>query len=427
MASSRAGWRCVRCVAQAENALVQPWSRARQFSTTAFRPEEVIQQQQPQDSLPPPPPARAQAKGKLDPNTVSTPRLERKLVREQHVLPIGSRRRRAALRRAREIPFEQLPYQCFQEARKILAADRMEKLEQIEIQRARLQKAKAQQVEPQHERWKERRVISLEKHLEELKVFADVNDPIVKRIFEDGKGDLNKPVYRHLAEKKWQSYDKKVNVQRIEQFNLVPDIVAALEPVVATDLAFDGRKIEPGQYIDSTVSEAAPNVNIQSFQKGERLVTIACVNPDIPNVARDNFDYRCHFLASNVKITPTSPLVQLAKLSRDSQTILPWMPAYTQKGAPYQRMAFIILEQPENTPIDTTSASVKVKRDGFILRSFIDRHRLFPIGANLFRSQWDEATAGVMKRLGVPGHDVEFKRMKVEPLPYKKLPGNRYR
>ena len=92
------------------------------------------------------------------------------------------------MRQARDVPFEQLPYQCFQEARKILAADRAEKLEQIEVQRARLQKAKEQQVEPQHEAWKERRIISLEQHLEELKILADINDPTVKRIFEDGRG-----------------------------------------------------------------------------------------------------------------------------------------------------------------------------------------------------------------------------------------------
>ena len=214
-------------------------------------------------------------------------------------------------------------------------------------------------------------------------------------------------------------------MQRIEQFNLVPDVVPALDPTVAVDLSFGGHKLESGQYVDSTVSETVPGMKIQSFERGEKLVTIACVNPDVPNVARDNFDYRGHFLACNVKITPTAPKVHLHKLDGQTQTILPWMPAYTQKGAPYQRMAFFVLEQQDH--IDFESAQRKVKRDGFILRSFIDRYRLKPIGANLFRSQWDEGTAGVMKRLGVPGHDIEFKRMKVEPLPYKKLSGLRYR
>lgn len=240
-------------------------------------------------------------------------------------------------------------------------------------------------------------------------------------------GDLSKPVYRHLAQKKWESYDKKVNVQRIEQFNIVPDLVAALQPVVAVDLAFKDRKVEPGQYVDSTVSENAPNLKIQSFARGERWVTVACVNPDVPNVARDSFDHRCHFLACNIKITPTTPFVNLAALESGNQVILPWMPAYTQKGAPYQRMAFIILEQPDNAAIDITSVQQRESRDGFRLRAFMQRHKLDPIGANLFRSQWDEGTTGVMKRLGVPGHDVEFKRMKVEPLPYKKLSGLRYR
>ena len=70
----------------------------------------------------------------LEPHLVHTPRLERKLLREKSVTPVGSRRRRAALQAQNQVPFEQLPYQCFQEARKILKADREEKLKQIEVQ-----------------------------------------------------------------------------------------------------------------------------------------------------------------------------------------------------------------------------------------------------------------------------------------------------
>lgn len=123
-----------------------------------------------------------------DPELVTSPRLERRLMRSG-VSPIGSRRRRAALRDSANIPFEQLPYQCFQEARNYLLADRKEKLEQIETERTRIANLKATDASKAGgELQKQRRLKSMENHLEQLKIHADINDPIVKKKFEDGIG-----------------------------------------------------------------------------------------------------------------------------------------------------------------------------------------------------------------------------------------------
>lgn len=240
------------------------------------------------------------------------------------------------------------------------------------------------------------------------------------------QGDMNKPIYRFLADRQWREYKRKLVMQRITQMNVVPDILPAIDPVVSVELAFGRQKIESGEFVESRISEYPARLNIQPYEKGERYVTIAVVNPDVPNVSKDGFDYRCHFLASNIKISPTDTTVLLRLLSAESQIILPWLPAYAQKGAPYNRMSIFVLEQAQGE-IDISASRRKVKRDGFILRSFVDRHELNPIGVNLFRSQYDAGTAGVMQRAGIPGGDVEFKRMKIEPLPYKKLPGSRYR
>ena len=35
---------------------------------------------------------------------------------------------------------------------------------------------------------KKGRIIAMEKHLEELKILADINDPVIKKRFEDGQG-----------------------------------------------------------------------------------------------------------------------------------------------------------------------------------------------------------------------------------------------
>lgn len=125
-----------------------------------------------------------------DPELVSSPRLERRLMR-QGTTPIGSRRRRAALQSSNNIPFEQLPYQCFQEARKVLLADRAEKLEQIEMMRQRIARVEGQSPEEAGgEQSKKSRLRAMQLHLERLKIHADINDPMVKRKFEDGQGIL---------------------------------------------------------------------------------------------------------------------------------------------------------------------------------------------------------------------------------------------
>ena len=157
---------------------------ARRLTTTASRRDEAsIENISASPSPPPPPPPP-----RLDPLLISTPREERQLIRTG-VWPIGSRRRRAALQAPNSIPFEQLPYQCFQEARKILAADREEKLRQIKLERQRIAMWKAR--DPAKwggENSMKGRLIRMQKHLQHLKILADINDPTIKMRFEDGKG-----------------------------------------------------------------------------------------------------------------------------------------------------------------------------------------------------------------------------------------------
>lgn len=108
----------------------------------------------------------------------------------QGIKPVGSRRRRAALKGSDNVPFEQLPYQCFQEARKVLQADREEKLAAIEKERERinhLTQTDAKSVQG-GEKQKKLRLDSMKRHLEHLKILADINDPLIKKRFEDGEG-----------------------------------------------------------------------------------------------------------------------------------------------------------------------------------------------------------------------------------------------
>jgi large subunit ribosomal protein L35 len=254
---------------------------------------------------------------------------------------------------------------------------------------------------------------------------------------------MNKPIYRYLADRKWREYRRRVLVQRITQMKVIPDVLPSFEPSVDVKLAFippiiftkrgleygdmskgirsgDFHYIQPGDFVESHMSENPAWLNIQSFQRGDRLISIVVVDSDVPNLAKDAFDYRCHFLASNIPLNPTQRTINLSALSQSDQMLLPWLPPHAQKGSPYHRLSVFVLQQKDNIPIDISVASKHVKSDNFVLRSFVDRHLLKPIGVHLFRTKWDEGTAEVMRQAGLEGADMELRRVKVEPLPYKR-------
>jgi large subunit ribosomal protein L35 len=224
---------------------------------------------------------------------------------------------------------------------------------------------------------------------------------------------MNKPIYRYLADKKWRSYQRLIIAQRISQLNIVPDVLPSFEPTADVRLAFSRRNVQPGEFIDSRVSEIPARLKVQVFDKGERLVSIIVVDSDVPVIEHDNFTSRCHFMATNIPLSPMQTSLPLSTVSRASQLVLPWMPPFAQKGSPYHRLSVFVIEQKPGQTLDIATLKENVKRDGFSLRSFIDKNKLKPIGMGIFRSLWDDGTAGVMQRAGIDGADVEFKRKKV--------------
>lgn len=349
------------------------------------------------------------------------------------VLPIGSRRRRAAVKSSDNIPFEQLPYQCFQEARKVLAADREEKILEIQKERLRISNLMAQDASniKGGEQRKQTRLDSMRRYLEYLKIQADINDPMIKKRFEDGEGlhtslylecllinilgDMTKPIYRYLADRKWRKFQRLVIMQRIEQLAIVPDILPVFEPTAEVKVAFSRRNVHPGEFIDSRVSEIPARLNVQVFDKGERLVSVIVIDSDVPDLRNDQFKTRCHYFATNI---PLSPANTSLPLSHAKEIILPWLPPFAQKGSPYHRYSIFVLQQDPTRPVDFAKLKEEFlkKRDGFKLRGFINRFNAQPIGVGIFRSMWDEGTAGVMQRANIEGADIEFKRRKIEAL-----------
>lgn len=132
----------------------------------------------------------------LDPNTAVHPWAEKDLWKAG-TPPVGSRRRRYAIRTSQNIPFEQLPYQAFQEARKLLAEDREEKIAAIKAEVEKMRKIRDADASlfKGGEKKREMKLESLRRHIEWLKIQADINDPCIKRRFEDGLGTHMPPPF----------------------------------------------------------------------------------------------------------------------------------------------------------------------------------------------------------------------------------------
>ncbi|KAL8683863.1 MAG: hypothetical protein Q9186_000206 [Xanthomendoza sp. 1 TL-2023] len=412
---------CVRCLISRDS-LHAPGARAF-CASTVVKTEASLETTSSTTEAPPP-------RRYLDPNTVVTPKLEKRLVKKTGQQPIGSRRRRAALRSTSNIPFEQLPYQCFQEARKLLLADREDKLKQIEEERRRIAKVQAiPALQCGGEYVKKGRLVRMQKFLEELKILADINDPVIKKRFEDGEGDMNRPIYRHLANEQWRQYRRLILMQRVNQMHVVPDVISYLDPTAEVKMSFRKRYLQPGDFPGSLHSESPPRLNIQVFDKGERFISVIVVDPDVPNPETDSFDSRCHYFAANIPLSPTAPSVNLSKLPETAHILRPWLPPHAQKGSPYHRLVVLVLEQKDAQKMDARDLEkvTDIQTTQFNIRSCMDKMHAQIVGVHLFRTVWDEGTAGVMQRAGIAGADIEFKRMKPEKLPYKKKNPERYR
>jgi large subunit ribosomal protein L35 len=386
----------------------------------------------------------------LDPHTVYTHKQERQLWRHYGKRPIGSRRKRVAMATNPGLPFEQLPYQCFQEARKVLSEHRTELLDQIKTHSEKINRLEEQKVNGQEALKNARAIGTLSKLVEKLVVEADSRDPVVLKTFEDGigqfiligsylnfsdsnTGDMKKPIYRHLADQKWREYKRKIVLQRLNQMFVTPDVLPDIDPTASVELRFPrGTKVEPGQFVDSRISQFAPTVDVKVFNADSRLVTIVFVDSDVPNLETDDFDHRCHGIFTNISVDSRSRPLQLGSSEYEAAAIVPWLPPSAQRGSTYHRISVWVLEHDANRPLEPEEVKRWVRDaeqgvNGFNMRSFVAKSSLKPVGASMFRTQWDDGMFEIMKRYNIPGADVELKRRAPEKLPYKKKDPKRYR
>ncbi|THX15389.1 PEBP-like protein [Aureobasidium pullulans] len=171
-------------------------------------------------------------------------RAERRLLRTRGLTCVGSRRRRVATLSSSRIPFEQLPLQCFQEARKVLNQHRQKKVEDIEAERQKIARLETAPVEPQNKQQHQHRIDSMECYL-------------------GTTPDSRRHQRPHGQEEKWRQYARMIIMQRITQMDVVPDVLPAIDPTLNVDISFDPHDVQPGGFVDSRVSEFPAHLNIQ--------------------------------------------------------------------------------------------------------------------------------------------------------------------
>lgn len=231
--------------------------------------------------------------------------------------------------------------------------------------------------------------------------------------------DMSKPIYRYLNEKKWRSMAYKILVQRLEQFHIVPDVLPKFDPKMDVQISFHGYRVRPGELVDSLVSEAPPNLRVQVFDSKKRLVTVVVMDSDVPDPQNDSFDRRLHFMAANIPIDCLTKNISLGRVSKQQEHLaVPWLPPFSQEGAPYHRLSVWILEQPEGNQLSVAKlrAAYAKNRDDFSLLAFRARQKVKPYGFNMFRTEWDKDTAALMERHGIPGAEIVFRRQRVRSL-----------
>ncbi|GAA5972018.1 hypothetical protein JCM11641_002459 [Rhodosporidiobolus odoratus] len=258
----------------------------------------------------------------------------------------------------------------FDEAVAYIARDRETKLEQLE----QLKQQGADQAQ-----------------LEKLEVEAWSNDPETRWRAKNGRGDLSKPVYRHLAQRAWRKEgDLAILMQRVTQMNVTPDLLAAISPQADVRFRVGGEAVEPGSFTKPAQTRAGVEISAQVFHEEERLYTLLLIDPDVPDQMNQSFTTFAHLLLPNIPLSATSS--STLPLS-DLPATLSYVPPHPQNGTPYHRYTALLLEQPSSLNLEAT------QREGFSAREFVQKHGLKPAGVTFFRQVWDQDVSKIYQEV----------------------------
>ena len=251
--------------------------------------------------------------------------------------------------------------------------------------------------------------------LEKLEVEADVNHPPVRRSFRQtgGKGQMDKPVMRYLAERKWKKEGGlDLLMQRVETLKVVPDVVPRLGSTNPLFLVFTGATpseevkglsadgtVEPGSVQGVSTLSNPPQLHLQLLhhpptadgqpETPEGLYTLLVLDPDSPNHETQSYATRLHYAKRDIPLSVLSGEVDLMSSAAGGREIVGWEPPAPAKGSGTHRYIFAVLQQSSSS-----AEAVTLDRDAFDLREYLSANGSTAddiVGLTLFRAKWTVA------------------------------------
>ncbi|KAA1475448.1 PEBP-like protein [Dentipellis sp. KUC8613] len=372
--------------------------RLRVAARPLVRTNATLQSTPASSPSPPPPPSTAKPADAESKDAAATDAPEGKNTRGRRKRSYPTRRPHIDLEHPREWRRALAPgvLPAYDEALRVIYADAKAVQKEAQEVREKLEKGELKGEEAEKER----------KRLDVLDVMGEVNLPEVRWKAANGMADLNKPVYRHLVEKRWRE-DGALDLlmERVYQMHVVPDLVPELQPSLDLRVNFPEpppeslylrtrvkRKyaaVEPGTYLLNERTRKPPRLYTTVFHTDPRLYTLLMVDPDVPDEENASFTTYLHWLQPNVTLSTSTTTLNLPT------THTPYIPPHPARGTPYHRYVLLLL--PQSSPTERISVPTGIERLGFDVRKFVEEHglRVDGGGVHMWRAVWDEDSSKV--------------------------------
>ncbi|KHC39426.1 hypothetical protein MGQ_01759 [Candida albicans P76067] len=307
--------------------------------------------------------------------------------------------------------------ETFSEAYKILEADASKKYGRLE---------KLQEEYTKIEDKSSTKANSIKREIEELQIETELRNPEVLYNIEYNSADVidkSQLIYRKLLKEKWKEHDLLLTMQRLEQLHVIPDTLPTLVPEADVKVKFSHNVehefrdwIAPGSILPTFAVEKPPVVQVQEFDKvegNERLYTVLLVNPDTPDLEKNSFSTTLHYALANVSLNNIDNTIDVSKLLNEGDKIVlkDYLPLTPEKNTPAQRACLWVFRQKnELQPTEIT-------RENFDIRSFVESNNLSPIGAHVWRQQFDRSVNEIREKYGLDKGRVFYKERGLAPMP----------
>lgn len=259
--------------------------------------------------------------------------------------------------------------------------------------------------------------------LEEALVRAEEYNPEVlynAQVFPE-KLDRSVAIYRKILKEKWQEYGQMLTMQRLEQLHIIPDTLPTLAPEVEVKIKFSHNDekefadwVVPGSKMPAFAVAKPPTIEIQEFdpvEDGTGLYSVLIVNPDIPCLETNGFKTSLNFALQNVPLDfVNNTITPLSLLEHPEWVLKEYTPLLPERNSPTHRACVWVFRQ------NQVLNDVEVNSDSFDIRSFVESNGLQPVGAHVWRQDYDRSTNRIRAEYGLEKGRVFHPIRNLEPL-----------